>query len=176
MGSFNLIIYKEICAMINLINFEIPFVILKNYFINKFRNKIEIIDKFMSKENINPELQLKIKKYLKNACKAELLKNDNEETRIISMLSKKLKDELVIESNKKIIENYSFFKKFSNKTNSKLSLLIKKRSVFSEEIIFLVKILKKLKFIIKRKEKKKIYHFILSMKVNLNYIFPRMKE
>ena len=98
----------------------------------------------MKKRGIAFDYQNKIRKYLDSLYDDE---NNNRviEQKLIDQLSISLKQELLIRSNGKIIENFAFFKNnFSEETLRKIILALKDKSYISEEIIMKVLLILKL--------------------------------
>ena len=92
----------------------------------------------MKKKGITFDYQNKIRKYLESLYDDQ---NNNRiiEQKLIDQLSISLKKELLIRSNGEIIEKYAFFKNnFSEKTLKKITLALKNKNYFPEEILIKV--------------------------------------
>lgn len=114
-------------------------VILKE--INKadadFQSKINIINQFMNKKKISPDLKRRIREYLKFIWQEENLHNLNEEQQLLQMLSSSLREELLLESYGIMVQKHPLFSSnFSKKTLSKTVSIIKDQKFFPDEIIF----------------------------------------
>ena len=106
-----------------------------------YRETFRIINGYMSKNNLNFELKSRVRRYLE--FKMENEKNLDSESceHILNKLTKKMKDEVLLESFEKYIQNIPFFNdNFSKSTLEKLSLSLKELSFSPKEIIFQVNI------------------------------------
>ncbi len=91
----------------------------------------------MRNKNVNFELQSRVRRYLEYTMKNE--SNLEEEQKILLKLTKSLKNEVLMESFGKYIENIPFFRdNFSKSTIEQLSLSLKELSFSPEEIIYKV--------------------------------------
>ena len=92
----------------------------------------------MKKRGIAFDYQNKIRKYLEGLYG---IQNNNRviEQTLIDQLSTSLKQELLIRSNGEIIKKFSFFKNnFSEESLKKITLALKNKNCFPEEIIIKV--------------------------------------
>ena len=92
----------------------------------------------MKKRGIAFDYQNKMRKYLDS-----LYDNDNNnrviEQKLIDQFPSSIKQELLIRSNGKVIEKFAFFNNnFSEETLKKITLALKNKSYFPEEIIIKV--------------------------------------
>ena len=87
------------------------------------RETFRIINGYMSKKNLNFELKSRVRRYLEYKMKNESNSDMNACNEILLKLSKKLRNEVNLESFSKYIENIPFFKNnFSQSTLEKLIL------------------------------------------------------
>ena len=94
----------------------------------------------MSKNNLNFELKSRVRRYLEFKMENESNLDSESCEAILKKLTKKMKDEVLLESFGNYIENIPFFKdNFSKSTLEKLSLSLKELSFSPEEIIYQVK-------------------------------------
>ena len=90
----------------------------------------------MKKNNLGFELQSRVRRYLEYTIKNE---NNNEQMDgILNKLTKSLKNELILQSYQKYIQNSKFFKNFSFKTQEKIVLSLKELKLSPEESIHYV--------------------------------------
>ena len=111
-------------------------IILQN--INKntidFDRKMSIINEFMIRKQINNELQIRIRQYLKLIWQVENTQNMGDEQKIIGLLSSSLKEELLINANGLILKNLpKFFSNFTEKSLRKIATIISDKQCYPEE-------------------------------------------
>lgn len=103
-----------------------------------------VINKYMEKKNIDYNLQMKIREYLRFIWQEESTQNSEIEAEIIGKLSKSLKSELIFEAYGQILmKSPLFFANFTEKFLSELMYEIKEVRNTPEELIFQVFFLKK---------------------------------
>ena len=91
----------------------------------------------MKKKNLDFELQSRVRRYLEYTLKNE--SNLEEEQKILLKLTKSLKNEVLLESFGKYIENIPFFKNnFSKETIENIVLSLKELRFSPEEFIYRV--------------------------------------
>jgi len=104
----------------------------------EFNHKINIINQYMNRKNINRDLQMRIREYLRFIWKEENTQNLEDEQKIIEHLSNSLREELLIEAYGDILQKYPmFFANFTEKSLRKVVSIIKDIKLFPEEKIFL---------------------------------------
>ena len=97
----------------------------------------------MKKQNLDFELQSRVRRYLEYTMKNE--SNLEEEQKILLKLTKSLKNEVLMESFGKYIENIPFFKiNFSKETIGNIVLSLKELRFSPEEFIYRVNLLIKI--------------------------------
>ena len=102
-----------------------------------FLNNIMIINEYMNKKNINFDLRMRIRKYLEYVWEEEQYQNSEEEDLIINKLSNTLKEELLLETNGKIMRQIPFFNNnFSPETLKKLVFKLREFHFMPGDIIF----------------------------------------
>ena len=102
----------------------------------EFNHKINVINRFMIRKNINKDLQRRIREYLRFLWKEENTQNFEEEQKIIEFLSGSLREELYMDAYGSILkQDPMFFTNFSEKTLTKLVSKIKEVRLFPEEKI-----------------------------------------
>lgn len=95
------------------------------------------MNKFMKRKKISPNLQMKIRQYLRFIWQEELTQNVEFENAIIEKLSRSLKEELFLEANGSILNKYSmFFANFSEKMLRSLMHKMKEVRFNPEDQIF----------------------------------------
>ena len=93
----------------------------------------------MEKKNIDYNLQMKIREYLRFFWQEEMTQNVETENQIIDKLSKSLKSELIFESYGQLLKNSPlFFANFSEKLLGELMYEIKEVRNIPEDSIFKV--------------------------------------
>lgn len=104
----------------------------------KFSHKINIINQFMIRKNVNNDLQRRVREYLRFLWKEENTQNIEEEHKIIDFLSCSLKKELFAEAyGSLIMKEPMFFANFSEKTLKLIVTKIKETRLTPDEKIFL---------------------------------------
>ncbi len=110
----------------------------QNYII--YRKDLRVINKYMRKNNIEYELQVRVLKYLENLFIEDESENKEQEKIILNKLSDSLRKEVLIQSHGKILEGFSTFKKhFTNETLERMSQIVKVMGTAPDDIIFQVK-------------------------------------
>ena len=103
----------------------------------EFEHKVNIINHFMRRKNINNELQMRIREYLRFIWKEEKTQNFDEEHKIINLLSFSLKEELLLESYGSLLKNITmFYHNFSENCLKKTVSIIKEIRLIPEEKMF----------------------------------------
>ena len=103
----------------------------------EFEHNINIINQYMTRKNINRDLQMRIREYLRFIWKEENTQNLEDEQKIIGLLSNSLREELLIEAYGDILKKYPmFFANFTEKSLRKVVSIIKDIKLFPEEKIF----------------------------------------
>ncbi|EAR93587.2 cyclic nucleotide-binding domain protein (macronuclear) [Tetrahymena thermophila SB210] len=77
---------------------------------NQINQKIGIIQRFMSRKNINPSLEYQIREYLEYYWREQAEQDQDQEQSIIDQLSESLKSKLLIEANKIVLKDSPIFK------------------------------------------------------------------
>ena len=98
------------------------------------RETIRIINGYMKKNNLDFELQSKVRRYLEYTMKNE--SNIEEKNSIMNKLTKSLRTEVLLQSNGKFIEDNSFFNILSNKSKEKVILSLKELRFSPEEFVY----------------------------------------
>jgi len=105
---------------------------------NKYKMKIAEINDYMVRNNVNFNLQIKVRRYLEYLFNEDK-QGDNKGQAILQSLSKSLKDEMLTDVYGKIMKNIQFLNSnFSTKFLLSLALKFKEVSYAPEEIIFMV--------------------------------------
>ena len=104
----------------------------------EFTHKINVINQFMIRKNINKDLQMRIREYLRFIWKEENTQNLEDEQKIIGLLSTSLKEELLIEAYGTVLKKHPmFFTNFSEKSLRKVVSIIKDIKLFPDEKVYL---------------------------------------
>jgi hypothetical protein len=91
----------------------------------------------MERKNINQNLQMKIRAYLKFLWQEEFTQNAEMEEKIISKLSGSLKEELLLEAHGAILNNFPmFYANFTENFLKQLLYKIKEIRLTPEDLIF----------------------------------------
>ncbi|EGR27292.1 hypothetical protein IMG5_198840 [Ichthyophthirius multifiliis] len=103
----------------------------------KSKYTIQIINNYMSKKNINKDLQQQIREYLEYYLKESTINDHDKECKIINMLSEPLQKQLMIQANKiALIDSPIFRNNFTENTIQKTVFLIQEIRCTPEEILF----------------------------------------
>ena len=104
----------------------------------EFTHKINVMNQFMKRKNINGDLQMRIREYLRFIWKEEKLQNLEKEHQIIDSLSQTLKEELLMQAYGGILKRHPmFYSNFSEKSLRKIVNIIKDVRLFPDETLFL---------------------------------------
>ena len=102
------------------------------------RQKIETLNRYMMKKNIDKQMQARVRKYLEYVIETQRMHKNQDEV-VLSMLSTNLREELLNQVNGKVLkENQLFSSKFSSKFIVELSGFLVEHVYSPEEIIFKV--------------------------------------
>ena len=117
---------------------------------------MRVINQYMEKKNIDYNLQMKIREYLRFIWQEESTQNAEMESDLINKLSKSLRSELVFESYGQVLmKSPLFFANFSEKCLTELMYEIKEVRHIPEDIIYKVyKFKLSIKFVFKTKKSK----------------------
>ncbi|KAL4490754.1 hypothetical protein ABPG72_021808 [Tetrahymena utriculariae] len=100
------------------------------------KDRIQIIEKYLKRKNVNIQLKTRVVQYLfylEDEINSRLLK---EEEQVLSILSTKLREEIILEANSQIIKKFDIFRCFSQQTINKLVFVMKEIIVSPGETIF----------------------------------------
>ena len=101
---------------------------------------MDIINGYMTRKGIKPELQTRIREYLNFIWREEKSQNMEDEEKIIQSLSHSLKEELLIDAYGFFLKNNPLFtKNFSENSLKKMVLSMKELFLTPGDIIFMVK-------------------------------------
>ena len=92
----------------------------------------------MKKNNLDFELQSRVRRYLEYTMKNE--SNMGEKNEILNKLTKSLRTEVLLQANRKFIEENGFFRMFSEKCKERIILSLKELRLSPEEYIYQVMI------------------------------------
>lgn len=103
----------------------------------EFKHHINVINGFMKRKNINGDLQMRVREYLRFIWKEEKTQNIEKEQKIIDSLSKSLKEELMLQAYGEILKKHPmFYLNFSEKSLRKVVSIIKDIRLFPDEPLF----------------------------------------
>lgn len=100
-----------------------------------FLYNVMLMNQYMNQKKINIDLRTRIRKYLEYVWEEEH-QASKETSDIIEKLSTSLKEELLLETNGKILQTIPFFLNFSEKTLRKLTFKFKEVHYMPGDIIF----------------------------------------
>ena len=104
---------------------------------SQFIKNIMVINEYLNKKNINYDLRMRIRKYLEYVWEEELFHNNEEENSIMDKLSSSLKEELLLETNGRILQEISFLvNNFSEETLRKLIFKLRELHFMPGDIIY----------------------------------------
>ncbi|KAL4496093.1 hypothetical protein ABPG72_015515 [Tetrahymena utriculariae] len=94
-------------------------------------------ERYLNRKNVNIQLQSRVRHYLSFLAEEQKDRDQLAENQIFSILSNKLRNEIVIEINSRILKNYSIFSaNFSTQTLRKLVFIMEEVLISPNEIIF----------------------------------------
>ncbi|EWS76068.1 cation channel family protein (macronuclear) [Tetrahymena thermophila SB210] len=103
----------------------------------QLNDNITTIQRYLNRKNVNVSLKSRVRHYLSFLAQEQKDRDKEQEDQIISILSNKLRDEITIEINSRILSNYHIFSSnFSQTTLKKLVFRMKEVLVSPNEIIF----------------------------------------
>ncbi|KAL4505558.1 hypothetical protein ABPG73_004443 [Tetrahymena malaccensis] len=103
----------------------------------ELNSQISVITKYLSKKSVNIELISRVRHYLIFLSEEQKERDKEQEDKILNKLSNRLREEIYIDINQRIIKQVSFFSKyFSQKTIGKLVKAMKEVVISPNEIIF----------------------------------------
>lgn len=104
---------------------------------DELKENIRVINGYMKRQNLNFELQGRVRKYLEYTINNET--NGDQESEILNKLTKSLKKEVLIESYGKIIEQIPFINEnFSTETKEKIVFALKSLTFSPEDYVYQV--------------------------------------
>ena len=104
-----------------------------------YRQTVNAINSYMIRKKIKPELQTRIREYLKFIYMDKHALNMEEEEKIINSLSASLKEELFVEAYGDFLKaNRLFTNNFSEETLKKMIFCLKEVSFTPGDVIYLV--------------------------------------
>ena len=122
----------------------------------EFTRKINIINQFMKRKNINKDLQMRIREYLRFIWKEEKTQNLEKEHIIIDSLSSSLKEELLLQAYGAILKKHPmFYTNFTEKSLRKIVHIINDVRLFPDEELF------------KKNEEENSLYFVMKGKMEL---------
>ena len=105
----------------------------------KFEDTLDVINAYMRRKNINPDLQTRVREYLNFTWREEKSQNVDEEAKVINSLSLSLKEELNLEAYGFFLKNNPLFTNFfSEVTLKKLVTVMKEIFLTPDDQIFQV--------------------------------------
>jgi hypothetical protein len=108
----------------------------------RIRKDLRIFNKFMKRNRLDYDLQVKVFKYLEHIYIDEEVDNRVYEKEILNKLSESLKREVQLKANGRILSGFqSFSQYFSQETMEKISLKLEAVNFAPEEILFRVRFL-----------------------------------
>ncbi|EAR94842.2 cation channel family protein (macronuclear) [Tetrahymena thermophila SB210] len=100
------------------------------------KNQTQVIEKYLKRKNVNIQLKTRVIQYLfflEEEINSKLLK---EEEQVLSILSLKLREEIIQEANSQILKKFNIFNCFSQQSINKLVFQMKEIIVSPGEVIF----------------------------------------
>ncbi|KAL4482514.1 hypothetical protein ABPG72_001490 [Tetrahymena utriculariae] len=103
----------------------------------QLNDNITTIQRYLQRKNVNIFLKSRVRHYLSFLAQESKDRDKKAEDQIISILSNKLRDEITVEINTKILNNYNIFSSnFSSTTLKKLVFKMEEVLVTPNEVIF----------------------------------------
>ena len=104
----------------------------------EFEKNLSFLNAYLKKKNVNGELSTRIRNYFEYAWKEEVNENKEEEKKILEKLSQNLKEEILFEGHKYILNKMPFLtENFSEDFQRKLICVIDENRYIPNEIIYL---------------------------------------
>ncbi|KAL4495513.1 hypothetical protein ABPG72_020254 [Tetrahymena utriculariae] len=117
--------------------FQNQFQLIQLAFLRSLFNISNKTKRYLNRKNVNMSLQSRVRHYLQFLTEEQKDRDQNAENEIFNTLSNKLRDEITIEVNTKILKNYSIFNaNFSHQTIRKLLFAMQEVLISPNEIIF----------------------------------------
>ncbi|EAR94837.3 cation channel family protein (macronuclear) [Tetrahymena thermophila SB210] len=103
----------------------------------ELNDSITIIQRYLKRKNINAFLQSRVRHYLSFLANEQKDRNQQSENQILQILSNKLRNEIVVEINSRILKNNALFSaNFSSQILRKLVFIMEEINISPNEIIF----------------------------------------
>ncbi|EAS06968.2 cyclic nucleotide-binding domain protein (macronuclear) [Tetrahymena thermophila SB210] len=103
----------------------------------QLNDKITIMQRYLNRKNVNISLKSRIRHYLSFLAQEQKDRDKQAEDQIISILSNKLREEITVEINSKILNKYNIFSSnFSKQTLDKIVFKMTEVLINPNEIIF----------------------------------------
>ncbi|KAL4493293.1 hypothetical protein ABPG73_007100 [Tetrahymena malaccensis] len=103
----------------------------------ELNDSIIIIQRYLIRKNVNTSLQSRVRHYLSFLAKEQKDRNQQSENQILQVLSNKLRNEIVVEINSRIIKNNAIFSaNFSSQILRKLVFIMEEVIISPNEVIF----------------------------------------
>ncbi|EAR94838.2 cation channel family protein (macronuclear) [Tetrahymena thermophila SB210] len=103
----------------------------------ELNDSIIIIQRYLNRKNVNAQLQSRVRHYLNFLAKEQKDRDQQSENQVLQILSNKLRNEIIVETNSRILKNNSIFgANFSSQTLRKLVFIMEEVVVSPNEIIF----------------------------------------
>ncbi len=102
------------------------------------RKNIEPINRYLERREVDKAIQIKVRKYLEYIWNINNIDKD-QENKLFSLLSKNLRDDLIVHVNSKVLNKCSIIQSnFSDRFRSELTFLMHERTLVPEEVVFRV--------------------------------------
>ncbi|KAL4493292.1 hypothetical protein ABPG73_007099 [Tetrahymena malaccensis] len=103
----------------------------------ELNDSIITIQRYLIRKNVNASLQSRVRHYLRFLAKEQKDRNQQSENQILQILSNKLRNEIVVEINTRIIKNNAIFSaNFSSQILRKLVFIMEEVIISPNEVIF----------------------------------------
>ena len=104
---------------------------------NEFQKQLGLVNKYMSRNNINEELQFRVRQYLSYIMTIENVQNIAEEAKSIDQLNPQLREDIIIQTNGKIVNSCVIFaENFSEQVLRKLVMNLKQQRFIPGDYIY----------------------------------------
>lgn len=104
---------------------------------NKYNSNLKVINMFMDRKEIDNELQMRVREYLRFIWDEEKTQNDEEEAKIINSLNLNLKEELLLKAYGRILKQFPmFYANFSEKSLRKMVIFMKEVRFIPGDLVF----------------------------------------
>ncbi|EGR29217.1 hypothetical protein IMG5_160540 [Ichthyophthirius multifiliis] len=105
---------------------------------NEFKNQMTIVNRLLVQKNINPDLNLQVRKFFEYKFYAEPQLSMEQEEQIMQKLSNHLREKVIIETNIQIINYCKIMKQSFSEKISKNEIIFEPDTYFEDPLIYII--------------------------------------